>query len=136
MENMELDTYAVIPQPDAEGRYLIAPQDVFATEFANQATFLYEAVIDCGYPSFRGSAYDAVINRITGIPLLQMYIAPELVAQMSQSFEAIPHDDALWGDLSIKERHDLIRWFRICHQKGYALVGRVRLLWDRKAGSK
>lgn len=136
MGHLELDTYAVLPQPDVEGKYLIAPQDAFATEFANQATFLYEAVIDCGYSSFRGSAYDTVINQITGMSLLQQYIAPELVAQMSHSLEAIPYDDAMWGDISVKERYDLTRWFRICRQRGYALVGRARVISKRNAGCK
>lgn len=126
-----VDTLAVIPQQDAEGRYPLAPDEFFARELAYSSA-LRKPLRDYGDRAFDGSAYDAVIAQITGISLIRDYIAPEVVAQMSARLDAVAEDDTLWADLTMEERRTLAQWFRVCRQHGYGVRSALRL--DRKAG--
>ena len=126
-----VDTFAVIPQPDEEGRYPLAPNEAFVRELAYPSA-LRKPVRDHGTRAFDGSAYDAVIAQITGMSLIRDYIAPEVVAQMSARLDAIAENDTLWADLTREERRTLVQWFRVCQQHGYGVYGALRL--GRKAG--
>lgn len=121
-----LDTAAVLPQADDHGRYLLAPAAVFADAFAAPSA-LRPATVDQGPQTFDGSAYEAVVTPITGIPLLQMFIAPDDVARMSAALDAVAVDDPRWAGLSRPERQDVVRWFQVCRAHGYGIRGSLRV---------
>ncbi len=118
-----VDTFAVIPQQDEEGRYPLAPDEFFARELAYSSA-LRKPLRDYGARAFDGIAYNPVVTRITGITLFQGFIAPDLAAQMSACLDAA--DNALWGGFPLPERRDLRRWFRICQQQQYGVYSALR----------
>jgi len=126
---MGLDTYAVLPITNEEGQYKIAPEEAFADVPAVLVGGLFSG--HGNGPSFRGKVYDGYVFEVTGVSLYQEYIPPEVVKEMADKLEKAAAEgrttyrdwDEEEREISLEEVKALAAWFRVCADRGYAVVG-------------
>jgi hypothetical protein len=80
--------------------------------------------------SFRGKVYSDVVAHVSGVSLYEEWIPPETVREMAEAFdrcdpEAVERDMAEDGvyETTASEVRNLQRFFRICADRGFGLVG-------------
>jgi hypothetical protein len=121
---MGLDTYAVLPQRDANDQYVLAPKEAFAHIPPVLVGGFFSGHGDA--PSFRGKIYDRYVTTVTGKTLYQTYIPPDKVKVMADKLSAVledhPDSEFIYG-ISCEEAKALAEWFRVCADNGYAVVG-------------
>jgi hypothetical protein len=124
---MGLDTF---PSRSAEDQVLSA-EDVAAFEDAD--IDLCGGVYSDGVTSIRGKLYAELVLEVSGVPLYQEWIAPDEVLGLARALEAHSAEDLarLWDGLagpsgpphSSKETAELMRFFRVCADRGLGLIG-------------
>ena len=118
---MGLDTFASRSLDDIE----LSPEDIQA--FLDAGIQLAGGVFSRGNDgSFRGKIYQVLIREITGVSLLQDWIPPETVREMSQALvdcdpqKAIDESDT-W-DRNTGEILELRKFFKVCADRDLGLV--------------
>ena len=114
---MGLDTYAVIEE---DGQRKRAPADAFPADL-RLCGGLLSGHGDTG--SFRGKVYSDLIESITGESLYQEFIPPATVAEMSRKLDADDGSGFEDEGLGYKDLPDLRRFFAVCRERGFGLVG-------------
>lgn len=128
-EEMGLDSYAVLPCRQENGKYPLAPKEAFNSVPGVLVGGLFSGHGDG--PSFRGRVYDGYVSEITGESLYQEYIPPEVVKEMASKLEAaVAQGRTTYRDfegdeqeISLEEARALAAWFRVCADNGFAVVG-------------
>jgi hypothetical protein len=78
--------------------------------------------------SFRGKLYDDLVRHVTGVSLYQVWIPPEIVQRMSETFDrcdleqAVRDVDAVY-EHTPEEVLELRDFFRVCARRRLGLVG-------------
>lgn len=111
---MGLDTYAS-RGPDIT----LEPEDVAA--FAAARVVLCECD---GDTSFRGKIYTSLLTTVTGVPLVEGWIPPEVVRRMAAAVETCDPVAAAAGEsrVSPDEVVELGRFLRLCADRGLGLA--------------
>ena len=76
--------------------------------------------------SFRGKVYAEHILDITGESLYAEWISPEIVKAMYQAlvdYESMRAPDEEFFDTGEKAHADLVKFFKVCSERGLGLVG-------------
>lgn len=74
--------------------------------------------------SFRGKIYAPVVLDITGVSLLQEWIPPAVVSEMANALQCCdPQEIAKSGNIVPEDLVALVRFFRLCAERGLGLVG-------------
>ena len=119
---MGLDTYAA--RRDSSGEWELAPRE----DFVGIALGVGPAA-NALSNSFQGKIFDGLITALTGQTLFQELIAPDTVRAMHQNLEATPFNEVaetmerLFPKAPEERWRNLIRFFEVCAEKGYGLMG-------------
>lgn len=118
---MGLDTFASRSPDDIE----LNPEDTQA--FQDADIQLAGGIFSGGNDgSFRGKIYQILIREITGVSLLQDWIPPETVREMSQALADCDPQEAIDGsdtwDRTPDDILELRKFFKVCAVRNLGLV--------------
>ena len=115
---MGLDTYA----SRSPGDRVLTAEDEQA--FEDASIELCGGMFSGDDGAFRGKVYAPVVLDVTGVSLLQEWIPPAVVSEMANALHSCdPEETARNGDVVPEELKALVRFFRLCAERGLGLVG-------------
>lgn len=119
---MGLDTYAV--RRAASGEWELAPKEAFQGIHLGVGPYT-----DAMSNSFQGKVFDGLVTRLTDQSLFQEIIEPKTVRAMFEQLAATPYSEVaetmerLFPKVPEERWRNLIRFFELCAEKGYGLMG-------------
>ena len=118
---MGLDTYAARRTPS--GEWELAPKH----DFTGIALGVGPATN--AQSNFQGKVFDGLISALTGESLFQDIIEPDVVRAMHECLAATLYGEVaetmerLFPKAPEERWRDLVRFFEVCVEKGYGLMG-------------